>query len=165
MIFYLKLFFREWKKKYDIVENDEEDTIEYEYKLTWKFRPDLSGEGLTGDEYFVMTHPLVTGIAMQIYQERKELLPFISNAINGILSNPKDIFYKGRFWDILFDGITIDCSSSRFEIDIACSEFDAGLYKEFTRFNETSFKFSLFGHVGVIKPSLDSHRNNSVNYI
>lgn len=94
-----------------------------------------------------MTHPLTTGVAMQIYQERQELLPFINKVINGILSNPEDIFFKGRPFDILFDGITIDCSSNSFEVAAACEEFGAGYYKEFSRFNETSFKFSLLGNV------------------
>lgn len=108
--------FREWKKKYNIEEDEETDTMEYDYKNTWKFRPDLSGPGLTGDEYFVMTHPLITGIAMQIYQERQELLSFIGKVIDRVLMGPTDIFYKGTFWDILFDGIWIDCSSTEFEV-------------------------------------------------
>lgn len=91
---------REWKKKYNIEENEETDTMEYDYKNTWIFRPDLSGPGLTGDEYFVMTHPLITGIAMQIYQERQELLSFIGKVIDRVLMKPTDIFYKGTFWDM-----------------------------------------------------------------
>lgn len=98
---FLLSFIREWKKKYNIEDDEENDTMEYDYKNIWRFRADLSGPGLTGDEYFVMTHPLVTGIAMQIYQERQELLSFIGKVIDRVLMEPKDIFYRGTFWDIL----------------------------------------------------------------
>lgn len=47
---------REWKEKYDLVDNDEEDTLTYHYKNTFIFRPDLS-ENVTGDELIVMPHP------------------------------------------------------------------------------------------------------------
>lgn len=130
--------------------------MEYDYKNTWRFRPDLSGPGLTGDEYFVMTHPLITGMAMQIYQERQELLSFIGKIIDRVFMRPTDIFYKGTLWGILFDGITIDCSSTEFEVEAACLEFDSGDYKEFSRFNDTSMKFSLFGNVIFIKMLSDA---------
>lgn len=48
---------REWKEKYDLIDNDEEDTLTYHFKNTFKFRPDLSGPGLTGDEVITMPHP------------------------------------------------------------------------------------------------------------
>lgn len=40
-----------------MVDDEEEDTLTYHYKNTYKFRPDLSGPGLTGDETVVMIHP------------------------------------------------------------------------------------------------------------
>lgn len=40
-----------------MVDDEEEDTLTYHYKNTFKFRPDLSGPGLTGDETVVMIHP------------------------------------------------------------------------------------------------------------
>lgn len=48
--------FREWKEKYDLVDNDEDDTLTYHYKNTFIFRPDLSAN-VTGDEIIVIPHP------------------------------------------------------------------------------------------------------------
>lgn len=49
--------FREWKDKFDLVDDEEEDTVTYHGRKKYIFRPDLSGPGLTGDELVVMPHP------------------------------------------------------------------------------------------------------------
>lgn len=48
---------REWKEKYDLEDNEEDDTLTYHYRQKYVFRPDLSGPGITGDETVVMVHP------------------------------------------------------------------------------------------------------------
>lgn len=55
--FQISIHFREWKEKYNLVDNDENDTLTYNFKQTYIFRPDLSAPGLTGDEIIVMPHP------------------------------------------------------------------------------------------------------------
>lgn len=52
-----RFFFREWKEKYNLVDNEENDTLTYRFKNTYIFRPDLSAPGLTGDELVVIPHP------------------------------------------------------------------------------------------------------------
>lgn len=53
--------YREWKTKVNIIDDNAEDTMEYDYVNTIYFRPDLSGIGLTGDEFVVLAHPLILG--------------------------------------------------------------------------------------------------------
>ena len=48
---------REWKEKFDLVDDEDEDTLTYNYKNTYIFRKDLSGPGLTGDEIITMANP------------------------------------------------------------------------------------------------------------
>lgn len=48
--------FREWKEKFDLVDDETDDTLTYHYKNTFIFRPDLSGPGLTGNEIITMPH-------------------------------------------------------------------------------------------------------------
>lgn len=138
---------REWKSKADLVDNDEDDTLEYDFINTFIYAPEKNGPGLTGEEHVVVAHPLVLGMALAINMDREELLPFIQAAINGLLHTPKDIFFSGRVMDLLFDGIILDCSSEDFEVSAACSEFSSGQYKEIQPLNDTAYVFSLFGGV------------------
>ena len=96
-----------------------------------------------------MAHPFLLSTILLINIERPELLDFIYKSIKGVLHNPKDIFFTGRLWDFLYDGIDIDCSSNEIEVVAACSELGSGNYREVRRFNETTFKFSMFGTVNI----------------
>lgn len=138
---------REWKVKYDLVDDDEADTLEYSYKNIFIYDPSKNGPGLTGEEMITLVHPLILGMALSVNVDRQELLPFITNAIKGILQAPTDPFWTGRVMDILFDGVPLDCRSDDFEVAAACGEFSTGEYKAIQPFNETFYKFSLFGGV------------------
>lgn len=137
----------------NIIDDEAADTMEYDFVNTLIFRPDLSGDGLTGDEFVILPHPLLLGIALSINRDRPELLEFIKVAIAGLLRNPKDIFFTGRLWDILFDGVILDCSLEDYEVSAVCSEFSGGGYKEISYINETAFTFSLFGNVSLANVS------------
>lgn len=121
--------------------------MEYDFVNTWIFKHELSGEGLTGDEWVVLPHPLLLGMALAINRERPELLELIKVAIDGILGNPKDIFFTGRLFELIFDGVFLDCSSDDFEVSGVCSEFGGGDYEAISYLNETAFRFSMFGNV------------------
>lgn len=100
---------REWKEKFDLVDDDEEDTLTYHYKNTFIFRPDLSGPGLTGNEIITMPHPLIAGLLLTINIDKKPMLPLISKSVDQVFHEPVDIFWQGKVMDILFDGIPVDC--------------------------------------------------------
>lgn len=153
------LLIREYKDKIEIVDYKAEDTMEYDYRNTYHYKPEQNGPGLTGNEIVTVAHPLILALLLAINVDRAELLPFIQTAMNGLLHNPTDIFFTGRVWDLLYDGIELDCSSDAFEVTAVCSEFDSGDYGEIRRFNETTFKFSLFGNVNF------ESRNIFVNFM
>lgn len=48
---------REWKEKFDVVDDEEEDTMTYHGRTLFIPRPDKNGPGLTGNEIIVMPHP------------------------------------------------------------------------------------------------------------
>nr|AOT85638.1 sensory neuron membrane protein 1E [Mayetiola destructor] len=138
-------YFEEWKEKFDLLDDDTEDTLSYHYKNTFIFRPDLSGPGLTGNEIITMPHPLISGLLLSINIDKKPMLPLISKAVNIVFNDPIDIFWQGRVMDILFDGIPVDCSSNAFEAAAVCSVFSTGEVSAVLPLNETHYKFSLFG--------------------
>lgn len=121
--------------------------MEYEYRNTYFYRPEKNGPGLTGDEFVVTAHPLILAMALSLNVDRKDLVGLAYTAMNGLLNNPKDIFYRGRLWDLLYDGIDLDCSSQGFEVSAVCSEFSGGDYNEIRPINDTFYSFSLFGNV------------------
>ncbi|XP_031624944.1 sensory neuron membrane protein 1-like [Contarinia nasturtii] len=139
-------FFEEWKEKFDLVDNDEEDTLKYHYKNTFIFRPDLSGDGLTGNEIITMPHPLITTMFMTLNVDKKPMIPMTATAIDAIFHNPKDMFWTGRVMDVLFDGIPIDCSTAdeTMAAKAVCGVFSSGAVAAVQPHNDTFFKFSLF---------------------
>ncbi|XP_055299434.1 sensory neuron membrane protein 1-like [Sitodiplosis mosellana] len=139
-------YFEEYIDKFDIVDNKDEDTIVYEFRKTYQYKPEKNGPGLTGEEIVTVANPLLLSVILAINTDRPDLLSFIHKAANGVLHNPQDIFYTGRLWDLLYDGIVLDCSSDQFEVTAACSEFDSGDYGEIRRINDTAFLFSMFGN-------------------
>lgn len=138
---------REWKEKFDMVDDEEDDTLTYHFKNTFIFRPDLSGPGLTGNEIITMPMPLIAGLLLTINIDKKPMLPLITKSVDQIFKNPADIFWQGRVMDILFDGIPVDCSTDSFETKAVCSVFSAGDVKAVTPHNDTHYKFSLFASV------------------
>lgn len=48
---------REWKEKYDLVDDEESDTLTYNYKNTFIYKKEKNGPGLTGDEIVTMPNP------------------------------------------------------------------------------------------------------------
>lgn len=50
---------REWKEKFDMSDNEEDDTLTFNMKNTFIFRRDLSAKGLTGDETITTVNSLI----------------------------------------------------------------------------------------------------------
>lgn len=71
--------------------------MEYDYRNTYYYKPELNGPGLTGNEYVVVAHPLLLAMALGINVDREDLLPLVNNAMNELLNHPKDNFTRERF--------------------------------------------------------------------
>lgn len=109
-----KINCREWKERFDLVDNDEEDTLTYHYKNIFKFRPDLGS--LTGDEIITMPHPcmhnsiflsfvniflifsfklhlyiVITSALLTLNIDKKSFLPLVNSAIDVLFNSPQDV--------------------------------------------------------------------------
>nr|QGW45470.1 sensory neuron membrane protein 1d [Bradysia odoriphaga] len=141
-------YFEEWKEKFDMTDNEEDDTLTFNMKNTFIFRPDLSRKGLNGNEIITTVHSLIMGMALATNVDKKPMLPLVSKAIDGIFHNPTNPFWTGRVMDYLFDGIEIDCTSEEFEAKATCSVFGSGEVKAIQPTDrENIYKFSIFGAV------------------
>lgn len=160
ILFWIKTIdYREYIEKRNIVDNNEDDTMEYDFIKTYQYKPEKNGNGLTGEEFVTIAHPLILSPMLAVNVDRRDLLQILQTAIKELLHESQDIFFTGRLWDLLYDGIILDCSSDSFESKAACDLFGSGDYKEFRRINETAFSFSMFGNVNIFKHLVYTYMN------
>lgn len=154
--------------KYDQVDDPVEDTLAFTLKNTFNFRMDKSN-GLTGNEEITMFNPLmlvcfqnkigeILNISdifflpflqlslIMVKRDREPLLPLVSKAINIIFHNPENAFAKIRVLDLLFDGISVDCSSHEYAAKAICSAWTSDA-RNVRKLNNTHVSFSFFGAV------------------
>jgi scavenger receptor class B protein 1 len=68
---------REYHEKTNLIDREEDDTLEYSIKNKWIFKPEMS-EGLTGNEELVLPHLFILAMVMTTYQEKPAMVPVIS---------------------------------------------------------------------------------------
>lgn len=67
----------EYKLKVNLVDREEDDSVEYNIKATWYFNPSRS-EGLTGEEVLVFPHILILSMLKITLQEQPGAIGIIS---------------------------------------------------------------------------------------
>ena len=70
----------EWKEKIDLVDREEDDTVEYSQRTTWIFNPAKSN-GLTGQEEIVFPHVLMLGIIMAAIRDKPTMIGLVGKKI------------------------------------------------------------------------------------
>lgn len=130
-----------------MVDDDENDALEYRMTNTLIFRPDLSAP-LTGNEIITAVHPLVMGMPLAVNVDKKPMLGMAAQALRAMFHDPATPFWTGRAMDLLFDGLDIDCSSTDFAAQGTCAVLASGEVQSVRVINETSLKMSLMGGVG-----------------
>ncbi|KAL5276348.1 Snmp1 family protein [Megaselia abdita] len=133
--------FDEWKDKYDIEDNEENDTVSFNMRNTFTFNQEKSYP-LTGEEVITMPHPLIQMTAISIKRGNEPMLPFISKALMDVF-NQTSPFITASFMDIFFRGIPVNCGVKSNEAKAFCSSFNSGTIKGSSRINDTFFAFGL----------------------
>lgn len=80
--------------------------------------------------------------------EKKPFLPKVDIAIKNLFNNPADGFFTGKAMDILFHGVSIDCSSSEETTMAVCVQLED--MSAIKRLDETHLAFSILGGVGSV---------------
>ncbi|KAJ8680288.1 hypothetical protein QAD02_016075 [Eretmocerus hayati] len=136
-------FFEEWQEKLDLVDRDDDDTVEFNMKNKWIFRPDLS-EGLTGQEELTLPHMYMLGLVLAAEKENPHTIPVMNEAIDSVFKNPENIFINVKAMDLMFDGIPIDCTVTDTAGKALCGMVEKN-DQDLVQDGENTYKFSLFG--------------------
>ncbi|XP_076179676.1 sensory neuron membrane protein 1 [Ptiloglossa arizonensis] len=136
-------FYDEYKQKVNLIDREEDDSVEYNLKATWYFNPARSN-GLTGEEELVVPHVLILSVVKIALMEQPGAMGIINKGMDSIFKKPSSVFVRAKARDILFDGLIIDCTVKDFAGSAICSAL-----KEKTDVllpdGQGHFMFSLFG--------------------
>lgn len=139
----------EWKDKYDIEDNEVDDTVSFNMRNTFIFNKEKSYP-LTGEERITIPHPLIQFTAISIKRDKKPMLPLISKALKDVF-NASSPFISAAFMDVFFRGIPVNCGVDTYAATAFCLNFHSGVVKGSSRINETFFTFALLAGVGIFE--------------
>ncbi|XP_058792829.1 sensory neuron membrane protein 1-like [Phymastichus coffea] len=136
-------YFEEWHEKDNLIDRDEDDSVEYAIKNTFHFKAEKS-EGLTGEEELTLPHVFILAMVMTVLRDKPTAMPVINKAVNSIFKNPENVFVKVKAMDLMFRGLMVDCTVSDFAGGAVC-----GMLKENPEglivYDEEHFGFALLG--------------------
>lgn len=88
---------------------------------------------------------VLMGMLLATNYEKKPFLPKVEVAVKNLFNEPADAFYTGKVMDLLFDGVSIDCSSKEDTTVAVCLQLeDAPAVR---RIDENHLAFSILGGV------------------
>ncbi|KYN23106.1 Scavenger receptor class B member 1 [Trachymyrmex cornetzi] len=97
-----------YRDKEDVVDREEDDTVEYSLRQLWYFNQEKS---IMSDNVEIYAfHPLMLAITLIIQRDRPSTIGVISKAFDSIFKKPESIFIKTTVKDLFFDGILFDCT-------------------------------------------------------
>ncbi|KAF7992411.1 hypothetical protein HCN44_001736 [Aphidius gifuensis] len=157
-------FYDEWKEKVDLVDREEDDTVEYNNKATWIFNKKKSGKGLHEDLELVFPHVMILSMVYATMRERPGMVSLAGKAVDSIFHKPSSVFVKATVREILWTGLPVDCSVQDFAGKAVCGilrEDDSALLKD----GEENYKFALFGAKnGTVAPDRIRVKRGIKNY-
>lgn len=97
-----------YRDKEDIVDREEDDTVEYSLRQLWYFNREKSI--MSEDTEIYTFHPLMIAITLIIQRDKPSTMAVISKAFDSIFKKPESIFIKTTVRDLFFHGISFDCT-------------------------------------------------------
>lgn len=72
------------------------------------------------------------------------MLSFVTHGMDLIFNNPKSAFLTAKAWDILYDGVPINCSETEFAAKVICSALQSEMKDSVEIVNKTELRLSMF---------------------
>ncbi|KAL7302086.1 hypothetical protein TKK_0005315 [Trichogramma kaykai] len=111
----------EWIEKTSVQDHEEDDSVSYLSKRTYRFNAARS-KNYTGDEEVVIPHLFAVGLINGVLRMKPDSIILVAPALDSILRKPESAFARVKVRDLLFDGLLIDCNVEDFAGAIACKE-------------------------------------------
>ncbi|XP_026669914.1 sensory neuron membrane protein 1 isoform X2 [Ceratina calcarata] len=144
-------FYDEYKQKVDLVDREEDDSVEYNIKTTWYYNPSRSN-GLTGEEEIYFPHIVILTMVKTTLKEQPGALGILNKAVDSIFKKPSTVFIRAKVKEILFEGLPIDCTVKDFAGTAVCTVLKEN-DDSFVPDGEGRYLFSIFGKQnGTIAP-------------
>ncbi|XP_050507509.1 sensory neuron membrane protein 1-like isoform X1 [Diabrotica virgifera virgifera] len=114
-------YYDEYKEKINVVDNDAEDSLQYDAFDTYQFNKTLSGS-LSDEDYVTIIHPLLVGMVNTVTATSPALLSIVNQAITHIFNEPKTIYLTDKVKNIMFNGMELNCQGSDFASKAVCTQ-------------------------------------------
>ncbi|XP_032687350.1 sensory neuron membrane protein 1-like [Odontomachus brunneus] len=96
-----------YRDKENIVDQEEEDSVEYSLKQVWYFNREKSA--MSDDVDIYSFHPVMLAIILIAQRDKPSAMAVISKAIDSIFKKPESIFIKTTVKELFFHGVYVDC--------------------------------------------------------
>ncbi|XP_053979000.1 sensory neuron membrane protein 1-like isoform X1 [Hylaeus volcanicus] len=136
-------YYDEFKQKVNLVDREEDDSVEYNTKVTWYFNAAKSNP-LTGDEELFVPHVVILTIVKITLMLQPGAMGVVNKAMDSIFKKPSSVFVRAKAKDILFEGLPIDCTVKDFAGSAVCGQLKEK-EAQFRKEGEGQYFFSLFG--------------------
>lgn len=140
------LRFREWKEKFDEKDDESVDALEFSLTNKFIFRPDLTLP-LTGEELITIPHLVILGGLIKVKREREDMMNFVTSGMDLIFDTPESAFLTAKAWDILYEGVPINCAHTEFTAKVICSALSSEMKDAIEVVNKTELRISMFNQV------------------
>nr|QDD67779.1 sensory neuron membrane protein [Galeruca daurica] len=139
-------YYDEYKEKINVIDNDAQDTLQYDSFDTYIFNKTLSGK-LSDEDYVTIIHPLLVGMVNAVTASMPALLSILNQAIPYIFHEPKSIYLTDKVKNIVFNGMELNCQGSNFASKAVCTQLKSQIpgVKESTT-QKNVLLYSLFGN-------------------
>lgn len=85
------------------------------------------------------------GMLLATNVDKQPMLPVIDGVIKNLFHDPADAFFTGRVMDILYDGVSVDCSADdKMTVAVCMNMRDQAAFR---KIDDNHLSFSLFGGV------------------
>ncbi|KAL0120154.1 hypothetical protein PUN28_008067 [Cardiocondyla obscurior] len=138
-----------YRDKEDIVDREEDDTVEYSMRQVWYFNQEKSVMPESAEIYTF--HPIMIAVTLIVQKDKPSTMGVISKALDSIFKKPESIFIKTTVKDLFFHGIPFDCTGvTDFAGSAVCGELQK---RENIFIHEEGLRFR-FGYLAKANGSL-----------